>query len=94
MRLTANDQIELIGRPGNGAIEQLWTLANLIPDGIAPRPAPLTSRRGNGDQALRRANWQRPQQQRVDKRKDRGVCADAERDRQNRDGTDDGCGDE
>jgi hypothetical protein len=34
MRFSASGQIELIGRPGDGPIEQSWTLANLIPDGI------------------------------------------------------------
>src|SRR5206468_1691146 len=89
--LAASGEVESRERPGRGALEQLRPLADLLPDRIAPRARPRQRAIGEEDEVPRILHRQRAQQETVDEGEDGGVRTDAERERQDRDGGDDGC---
>jgi hypothetical protein len=96
LRLAILREVDALRSPRDSPVECVGSLPEPIPHRVVP-PEPRfeaqTNRRvrRNGDETLRLPRWQRAQQKAVDEREDRGVGADAERQRERRNRRDNRC---
>jgi len=86
-------QVEPLRAPREGAVEEL-PLLQFAPDRISPGIGPLRGGVGQDREPMRVLDGQRAQDEAVDEREDRGICADPERERQDGDRRHDGRSDQ
>ena len=91
LRRSALREVEPRARPGEGAIEELGTIADGFPDRIRPGRSAV-GQLAYQDEAVRVLDRQGPQQEAVENREHRRVCPDSEGERQDGHGRHDGRG--